>query len=318
MGAEQQERRPREGSNMERVMSGLEQGLTLDAITKVTDLTRKQVSAAATDLGTYGYIEPIGVGNFPRTEKYRISVSEGRGNVTARCLPLFRRLAVIAEVAAITNFTAKQVENALTNARKAAKKAPSLLPKPTAAQTSEARRRSHLGKPARSQGREYTSEQLNGFAFARVLLDTQLIDNDLANWDGLLTLYQANHRELPTDFAACLRLEIFFAATKKVVVLGDQQLQLLYGRLGASVDPAWFASSLSKEEMFIADNVVNPSGQGVDSKGFFRVIKGRKFRPVVEFGDEWEKGSLAVDNPRNFSAREQNRGRVASQLPRKR
>lgn len=302
---ERRSNEPKPGSHRARVLEALRRGLNLDEITEeLGNLTRGQVSDTATDLGKSGYCEPIGVGNYPRTEEYRLAMSKSRGGITLFCLPLLARGFSIRDVVETTGLKHEQVERSLHGVRKKAKASSELLPKPTQNETSAARSIAHVGIKRGEKKPSYTQEQEFDFAIARKLLVAGFIPVSMAMKERLITFYKRHERNLPASPMQQLRLEVFFDAVLRARQ-GDRTLLLAYKTLGSEVNLGWFQTSLLQEEAFIVVGT-RSGGYGQDQRGTYRMVDGRKFRQLVESGEE----GIIFDRAEAAKERRLNRERV--------
>ncbi|QQG44370.1 MAG: hypothetical protein HYW86_00405 [Candidatus Roizmanbacteria bacterium] len=117
---------------------------------------------------------------------------------------------------------------------------------------SEMKRKAALVKHGKSVDAQ-TPQQKQACLFAKELLESGIIGNDLFFWEELQQIYTQNHRELPDDFTNKIKIEAFLKAftdgTKTNVTLN---------RFGQEVDDEWFTTNFIAEKQFIHDVLTNP------------------------------------------------------------
>lgn len=167
---------------------------------------------------------------------------------------LRQRLALSSEIAAITGFTRKQVKRAIDGNRLRPEwnKIPALTPE----QVVELKRRSGKAKkPRNPEDRKLpTQDEKNNLAFAKIVLDSGLISEDLRDWRELNSIYAQNKRDLSDSFTKRLRLEVFLKA-RKMAHDEDRQLLKKYIKIGEAIDAKWFEGSLAEEQKFITQRL---------------------------------------------------------------
>lgn len=230
-----------------------------------------------------------------RTVEMRKEMSKSKGGIWNYTLLFFRRGWANADVARL-GFDKRKVQNAKTRLRRAG-----LLERPSSTKEVE--------QEKQRVRKTLTEDEINGFNLARKFLEKGLVTDDLSAYSRLQTLYRNHNRTLPQDPEKKLRLEVFLRALQRSR-RGDNHLRNLYKHLGEQVAPFWFYSNLREEESFIIDHLPNPLGYAEDNLGYYRMINGKKFRPIVEFGNEEERNGIIFDSSSRFAERENNRRRI--------
>ena len=169
--------------------------------------------------------------------------------------PLFMRGAIASEIATITGFDHKQVNNSIHRRFKSTGSRRLISEDMFApAKTSERMTRGRLGKPKYLAGRlPPTQEEKNSITFAKIAQEKGLFTDDLSYWNKLTSLYESLGRELPPSFYDRLRLEAFL----KVIVeglQGNNGLRDKFRAIGEEIDRKWFydqSSSVVRQQVFI-------------------------------------------------------------------
>lgn len=217
---------------------------------------------------------------------------ERRAWVRIRVLPLYLRGGSGEEIVQTTGLTGEQVQYAVWNLRASGE-----IQRPTKEEERLARSKATKDNWRKRKGVEYTVDQKNSFAFARMLTETELIKKDLTYWNALNAVYQLHNRQLPQNFADRLRLEVFLVA-RKACNQGETGPLLKYRELGEQIDPEWLDRSLANEEVFITERLEeNTLGYREDRIGFFREDEYGKWRLIVE-GAIFDNSRLLLERTR--------------------
>lgn len=227
--------------------------------------------------------EIVSANNRKRTisEETRAKISETKGGVRNRCLPLLLRGASVDDVLQLTSFKRNQIESLIDSSREKG-----ILRRPTEEETRRAARKAHLGRPKGNKERNYSEEQKYAILLARHFCEEGHITKDLTYWDQLHEIYRRGRRELPESFVDQLRLEVFLAA-RTDIEKGDMTLIIAYGNLGNNVDTKWFGSSLVLDEEFVTFMVGNttPPRYSADTNGVFFLDTPHGISRPVELDD---------------------------------